>query len=138
MPRVTVVLPSLRKFWLLRLLRWGLLAGALYDLGFALLMTLAPQIPQQWFHLPLPGEPFYLWLIAVLLAMLAGMYLLAAHDPRRYGGIVALAILGRGAGFLVLAAAAWGRPDLSGLWPLAGADLAFAAIHAVSYLPLRD
>ena len=123
---------------LFRLLRWGLLAGALYDLGFAVLMVAAPDLPARWFHLPLPGEPFYLWLCAVLLAALALMYLLAAHDPRRYSGNIAVAILARGLGFVALGWAASGRPDLAGLWVVALIDLGFAAVHAVSYLPLRE
>jgi hypothetical protein len=130
--------PPLRRFVLLRLLRWGLLVGALYDLGFAVLMVAAPNLPAQWFHLPLPGEPFYLWLCAVLLAGLALMYLLAAHDPHRYSGNIAVAILARGLGFLALGYAAYARPDLAGLWVVALVDLGFAAVHAASYLPLRN
>jgi hypothetical protein len=130
--------PPLRRFFLLRLLRWGLLVGALYDLGFAALMVAAPGLPARWFHLPLPGEPFYLWLCAVLLAALALMYLLAAHDPHRYSGNIAVAIVARGFGFAALGWAAHGRPDLAGLWAMALVDLAFAALHAASYLPLRE
>lgn len=130
--------PPLRRFVLLRLLRWGLLVGALYDLGFAVLMVAAPGIPAKVFHLPLPGEPFYLWLCAVLLAGLALMYLLAAHDPHRYSGNIAVAILARGLGFVALGWAAYGRPELAGLWTVALADLGFAAVHAASYLPLRE
>ena len=130
--------PPLRRFVLLRLLRWGLLIGALYDLGFAVLMVAAPNLPAQWFHLPLPGEPFYLWLCAVLLSALALMYLLAAHDPHRYSGNIAVAILARGLGFLALGYAASGRPELAGLWVVALVDLGFAAVHAAGYLPLRN
>lgn len=131
-------LPSLRRFWLLRVLRWSLLMGALYDLGFAVLMVAAPELPAAWLRLPLPGPAFYLWLCAVLLAMLALLYLLAAHDPHRYSGNIAVAIFGRGLGFLALGWAAHGRPELAGLWLLAFADLAFAVVHAASYLPLRE
>jgi hypothetical protein len=123
---------------LFRLLRGGLLVGALYDLGFAVLMVAAPNLPARWFHLPLPGESFYLWLCAVLLAGLALMYLLAAHAPHRFSGNIAVAILARGLGFVALGWAAFGRPDLAGLWVVALVDLGFAAVHAVSYLPLRE
>ena len=126
-----------RRFLWLRLLRGSLCAGAVYDLVFAALMVVAPELPSRWLSLPLPGEAFYLRLIAVLLGMLALLYLAAARDPRRYSAIIAVAIVGRAAGAAALALAARGRPDLAGLWPLAGADLGFAIVHAVSWLPLR-
>jgi hypothetical protein len=118
-----------RRFVYLRLLRASLVVGAVYDLGFALLMLFAPQVPARLFHLPLPGEPFYLWLFAVLLTMLAALYLVAAEDPRRYSAVVVVAAVGRCLGAVVFAAAAWERPDLGGLWPLAAADLAFGFAH---------
>lgn len=127
-----------QRFRWLAVLRGSLAVGALYDLGFAGLMVAAPQVPARIFALPLPAAAFYLWLIAVLLAMLAGMYLLAAKDPRRYSGVIAVAILGRTAGAAALAAAAWTHPEWSGLYPLAAGDLAFALIHTVSWLPLRS
>jgi hypothetical protein len=126
-----------RRFLWLRLLRGGLVAGAVYDFVFAVLMVGAPELPATWFALPLPGEAFYLWLIAAMLCMLATLYLAAARDPRRYSAIIAVAILGRGAGALVFALAAWGRPDLAGLWILSASDLGFALFHALSWLPLR-
>lgn len=132
-----VVLPGMRRFFLLRLLRASLALGALYDLGFAALMAAAPELPARWFRLPLPGEPFYLGLCAALLAGLAAMYLLAAHDPHRYAGNIAVAIATRLLGFGVLGWAAHGRPDLAGLWVVAGVDLGFALLHAVGFLPLR-
>lgn len=122
---------------LLRALRWSLLAGALYDLGFAVLMVAAPDLPARWFHLPLP-QPFYLWLCAVLLTGLALTYLLAAHDPHRYSGNIVVAVVIRGLGFVALGWAAYGSPELSGLWPVALVDLGFSVAHAVSYLPLRE
>lgn len=126
-----------QRFRWLAVLRGGLVAGALYDLGFAGLMAVAPEVPARIFALPLPAG-FYLWLIAILLAMLAGMYLLAAKDPRRYSGVIAVAILGRAAGAGVLAFAAWTHPEWRGLYPLAAGDLAFALVHTVSWLPLRS
>jgi hypothetical protein len=120
-----------RRFVYLRLLRGSLLLGAAYDLAFALLMLLAPELPARLFRLPLPAEPFYLWLIAVLLTMLAALYLKAAQDPRRYSAVVVVAALGRCLGAAVFASAAYGRPELSGLWPLAAADLAFGVTHGV-------
>ncbi len=118
-----------RRFLYLRLLRASLVLGALYDLAFAAMMVLAPQLPARLLSLPLPGERFYLWLLAVLLAMLAVLYLVAAEDPRRYSAVVGVAALGRCAGAAVFALAAQGRPELCGLWPLAGVDLAFGVAH---------
>ena len=94
-------------------------------------MVLAPQVPARLLSLPLPGERFYLHLVAILLSMLAVLYLAAAADPRRYTAIVVVAAAGRCAGAAAFALAAAGRTDLGGLWPLAAADLAFGVAHAV-------
>ena len=125
-----------RYLWL-RLLRASLLCGALYDLGFAALMVLAPALPSQLLHLPLPGAAFYLWVIAALLGIAAGCYLLAAWDPRRYAGVVGVAIAGRLLGATAFAVAAWRDPALAGLWPLAAADAGFALWHLLAGWPLR-
>ena len=138
---MTVTSSFSRRFHLLTLLRASLAAGALYDLGFAVLMVAAPGVPARIFNLPLPPLPrgaFYLWILATLLAMLAMLYLAAAHDPRRYSAIIAVAIGGRLVGAIALAAAALLGPDLRGLLPLAGADFAFGAVHAAAWLPIRS
>src|SRR4051794_38098435 len=70
-----------RRFRFLELLRGSLALGALYDCAFAVLMVAAPGLPARWLGLPLPPLPrgaFYLWVMAVLLAMLSYLYLLAA------------------------------------------------------------
>lgn len=123
---------------LLRLLRISLVAGALYDLVFAATMVVAPELPERLLDLPQPGEPFYLWLIATFLTMLAGFYLFAAFDPISYWGNIVLAIVGRTCGALVLGLAAWSDPALAGLVPLAVADLLFAVLHAVFWWPIRN
>jgi hypothetical protein len=121
----------MHRFAYLRLLRGSLLLGALYDLAFAAAMVLAPQVPARALRLPLPDERFYLWVLAVLLAMLAALYLTAAQDPRRYSAVVVVAAVGRCAGAAAFAAAALDRPELDGLWVLAAADLALGLAHAV-------
>ena len=121
----------MHRFFYLRLLRGSLVLGAFYDLAFAALMVLAPQVPARVLRLPLPGERFYLWAMAVLLTMLAALYLKAAQDPRRYSAIVVVAAAGRCAGAAAFAAAALDRPELDGLWILAASDLAFGVAHAV-------
>ncbi len=126
-----------RRFLFIRLLGASLILGALYDAAFALIMVAAPDLPHRLLRLPLPGADFYLQLIAVFLLMLAALYLTAAHDLRRYTGIILVAIAGRLLGAAVLGAAAWSDPGLSGLWPLAAADFAFGAVHAVSWWMIR-
>lgn len=126
-----------RRFRFLELLRLSLVIGAFYDLAFALLMVAAPGVPSRLLDLPLPGEAFYLWILATLLTMLAVLYLIAARDTRRYSGIVAVAIGGRLAGGLVFLLAAF-LHGLGGLYPLAAADLAFGLAHAALWLPIRS
>ena len=68
---MTVTSSFARRFRLLALLRGSLVAGAVYDLGFAALMVAAPRMPARIFDLPLPPLPrgaFYLWILATLLA----------------------------------------------------------------------
>lgn len=126
-----------RRFRLLELLRASLVVGGLYDLGFAAVMLVAPRLPSQTLELPLPGERFYLVFMATVLAMLGVLYFLAAKDPRRYSGIIAVAIAGRLAGAVGFAVCAAGRPELAGLWPLAAADAVFGLVHAGCWLPIR-
>jgi hypothetical protein len=138
---MTLISSYSRRFRLLTLLRWSLGVGAVYDLGFAVLMVAAPGVPARIFNLPLPPLPrgaFYLWILAILLAMLALLYLAAAYDPRRYSAIIAVAIGGRVVGALAFAVAALLGPDLHGLLPLAVADFAFGAVHAAAWLPIRS
>jgi hypothetical protein len=133
--------PFVRRFRLLSLLRGSLVAGALYDLAFAVLMVAGPRIPARILKLPLPPLPegrFYLWIMATLLLMLAALYLAAAHDPRRYSAIVAVAIGGRALGAAAFAAAALTGSGLGGLVLLAAADLAFGVLHAASWWPIRS
>jgi hypothetical protein len=138
---VTTTSSFARRFHLLSLLRGSLIAGASYDVAFAALMLFAPEVPARILNLPLPPRPegsFYLWIMATLLTMLAALYLAAAHDPRRYSAIIAVAIGGRLIGALALAIAAFRGPDLAGLYPLAAADFAFGAAHAAAWLPIRS
>ena len=126
-----------RRHLYLRLLRGSLLLGAAYDLGYALAMVVFPNVPATWLNLPLPGEEFYLWIMATFLTMLAILYVAAARDPRRYSAVIVVAIVGRAAGAMVFGAFALTRPELEGLWVLALADLGFATVHAVSWWPMR-
>lgn len=110
-------------------LAWSLRAGAAYDAVFAFLFVAFPAQLGATFRLPLPGERFYLWLIAVFLVSLAGFYALTARDPVRHREFVRLAIAIRFLGASVIAVAALGRPDLAGLYAVAAGDLAFGLLH---------
>lgn len=126
------------RFRLLKLLRASLVAGALYDFALAASLAAVPELPARLLGLPLPGESFYLAFMAIALTMLAAFYLLAAKDPRRYSGIIVVAIAGRLLAAAALARAAWDRPDLGGLYPLATADAAFGLVHAACWWPARS
>jgi len=127
----------LHRFRLLRLLRASLVAGALYDLGFAVTLVAAPGLLARTLSLPLPGAGFYLWILAVFLTMLAALYLVAAQDPRRHSAVIAVAIGGRTLAALAFILAAVLDPELGGLHLLAAADLVFAVAHAAFWLPIR-
>jgi hypothetical protein len=130
-----------RRFRFLTLLRASLVLGAIWDIAFALLLAFAPEASARAFELPLPPLPegaFYLWIFAVVLLMLASLYLLAARDTRRYSGIVGVAIGGRLLGGLVLLFAALRPSGVPGLVTMAAADLGFGIAHAVFWLPIRS
>jgi hypothetical protein len=116
----------------LRPLAATLIAGALWDFAFALGLVLAPGWLHATLSLPLPGEPFYLRVIAALLVIAGGFYWITARDPRSRRPYVAMAIAGRVGGFVALGASAIGRPELAGLWIAAGGDLLFAVAHAAT------
>jgi hypothetical protein len=121
------------RFFYLSLLRASLVAGAVYDLILAGGLTLAPQLVGKALRLPLPAQPLYLWLLAILATMLAVLYLVAAEDPRRYSAVVVVAIGGRLAGAAAFALAALRDPTLDGLWTPAVVDLVFGVVHAVAW-----
>lgn len=136
---MSVSLRYAQRFRLLALLRLSLVLGAFWDIAFAVLLAAAPEAVARRLDLPLPPLPegaFYLWIFAVVLLMLAALYLIAARDTRRYSGIVAVAIGGRLLGGLVLLAAA--LRGIPGLYPMAAGDLFFGLAHAALWLPIRS
>jgi uncharacterized membrane protein len=110
-------------------LSWSLRAGAAYDALFAFLLVVFPAQIAGVFRLPLPGERFYLWLIAVFLLSLAAFYILVARNPAGRRDFLRLAIAIRLGGAAAIAAATLGRPDLGGLWGIAAGDLLFGSVH---------
>ncbi len=110
-------------------LPWSLRAGAAYDALFAFLLVVFPAQIAGAFRLPLPGERFYLWLIAFFLLSLGAFYILVARNPAGRRDFLRLAIAIRLVGGSVIAAATFGRPDLGGLWGIAAGDLLFGSAH---------
>lgn len=137
-----------RRFRLLGLLRTSLGLGAATDLAAAIGLLLAPVALERDLGLSPDASPLVgvlILLAALLLTMLAALDALAAHDPRRYSGIVLVAIVGRLAGAvlfcgLALGVWAWGIwvwSGLGGLWPLAAVEAALGLVHAFTWIPLR-
>lgn len=129
-----------RRFRLLEVLRGALGLGAILNLAAAFLLVVSPAaLAELAGSSPeaVQAESFLLWLVAALLVPLGVLYFMAARDPRRYSGIIVVAIGGRLLGAAALGAGAVHRPELGGLWVLAGADLALAALIAGSWIPLR-
>lgn len=126
-----------RRFRLLALLRTSLAAGGLYNLGLAAALAADPGLPGRTLGLAAPDGGAVDRFLPLLLAMLAALYLMAARDPRRYSGIILVAIGGRIAGAALFGAWAAGRPELTGPWMLAAAEGAFGLVHAVTWIPLR-
>lgn len=107
----------------------SLQAGAAYDAVFAFLLVSFPSQMSANFRLPLPGERFYLWLVGFFLLALAAFYLLLARNPAAHRDFLRLAIAIRLVGGAVIAAAAFGHPDLTSLYAIAGGDFAFGLAH---------
>lgn len=125
-----------RRFRFLQLLRASLVLAALYELGLAVALVLAPASVGRPLGLPVPEEHFFLRLLAVLLLMVASLLLFAARDPRRYSAVILVAIAGRLAGAVALAGSALGHPELAGLYAVAAVELAFGLLHALFWLPI--
>ena len=108
----------------------SMVLGAAYDMAFAVAILVLPEASSALLRIPLPADRLYFRFIAVFLLMLAAMYLLPAREPRRYQGVVLVAVAGRFVGFVYLAWA-WSAGAPPGFLGLACGDLAFAALHAV-------
>ena len=76
--------------------------AALYDFAFAVAILFFTAPASRLLGLALPDDLVYLRFNGVFLLMLAGMYALPAMHPRRYRGVVSVAVIGRFAGFVYL------------------------------------
>ncbi len=125
-----------RRFRLLRLLRVVLgLTGALW-LAMAVAALVAPGALERNLGAPFGAEPLFAWLFAASVAPLGGSFFLAARDPRRYSGVIILAVAAQTFAAIALGAGAL-RDGGGGLWLPAGASLALALAIAAAWLPLR-
>lgn len=125
------------RFRFLILLRASLLAGAAWAVTLAALLALLPAALARAAALPLPAHRLYPAAAAVLLAMLAVLYALAARDPRRYSGIVRVAIGGRLVTAAVLAVAAAGRPAPLVLAAGAAVEAGLGLAHLAFWWPVH-
>ena len=80
--------------------------------------------------LELPGDLVYLRLNGIFLLMLTAFYLLPVLDPRRYAGVVVVAVAGRFLGFSYLAGA-WSAGLPAAFLALALGDLFFCLLHGL-------
>jgi hypothetical protein len=119
----------------LGILRSLMLAGAAYDVVFAIPILAAPAPLASLLGLPMPEQEIYLRFTGVFLLGLALFYLMPVLHPGRYlGNVVAAAFLRSLGGCFLLGAVLLfeqPRPFLI----LGAADLAFAALHYLSLVP---
>jgi len=119
----------------LKLVRYAMLAGALYDLAFAFPILLAPGWLAGILGLAMPQQEIYLRFTSVFLFSVPVFYLMPFLHPGRYfGNVVAAAVLRSAGGiFMVAAVVLYGQPRPFLL--LGAADLGFAALHYLSLVP---
>ena len=119
----------------LRIVRVTMLAGAAYDVAFALPILVAPEPLAGLLGLPMPDQEIYLRFSSVFLLGLAYFYMMPVLHAGRYLGNVVGAALIRflGAAFLVTAVLLYHQPRA--LLLLGTGDLLFAGLHYLSLVP---
>ena len=78
--------------------RWvgrSMLWAAIYDFLFAISILFFTAPAAALLRLELPEDLVYLRFNGIFLLMLGGMYLLPTWQPKRYRGVVAIAVIGR-------------------------------------------
>ena len=111
--------------------------AVVYDFAFAIAILFFTAPAARLLRLTLPDDLVYLRFNGVFLLMLAGMYALPAMQPRRYRGIVSVAVVGRFAGFVYLGGVWYGGGAATFLG-LALGDLFFSALHSVLLVRARS
>lgn len=119
------------------LLRWALLAGALADLVFGSAVLIAWRGFLELLGVPLPPNPAFL-MLAALLSVGVGLLILAAwRSPRSYRANIDVAVLLRfGSAVLLAALVLDGRLPRHILWLAAGEGL-LGVLHLTYTLFLR-
>lgn len=112
------------------MLRISLVVGALHDLLLALFVLRILGLPDPVEALLAPAPSLLLHLTALLLAMLALLYLAGARDPRRYSAVIVVASLGRWLAAVALGLHGARHPELTVVWPLAMIQLVLGTTHA--------
>jgi len=102
--------------------------GAAYDLCFAVAILLFTVPAAAVLGLAVPQDPVYLKLNGIFLLLLAALYSLPALAPKRYSGVVVLAVAGRALGFLFFTWIWFGGGEKVFLL-LGTADLMFSLLH---------
>lgn len=103
--------------------------GAAYDLVFAVAILFFTAPAAALLGLEVPQDPVYLRLNGIFLLILAGLYALPAVAPRRYSGVVVVAVAGRSLGFLYFVWA-WHGGAATVFLLLGFVDLLFGLAHA--------
>ena len=117
------------------IIRWTMLAGALYDLLFAVPILAAPGAVAPVLRIPMPEQEVYLRFLGVFLAGLAIFYLLPVVRPGRYLGNVAAAAVTRAMGGVYMLAAVLLYGQARAFLLLGAGDLFFAVLHVLTLLP---
>lgn len=117
------------------IVRYTMLAGAIYDVAFAIPILLAPEWLSRIIALPMPEQEIYLRFLGIFLLGLTLFYLMPVLHPGRYFGNVAAAAATRALGglFMAVAVLRYGQPRPFLI--LAAGDLGWAAIHYLSLVP---
>ena len=115
--------------------RRTMLAGAIYDILFAVPIATAPGWLSGMIGVPMPDQEVYLRFLGVFLLGLAGFYLQPVFNTGRYLGNVAVAAALRAAGGIFMFAGVLAYHQPRAFLLLGAGDLAFAVVHFLSLAP---
>ena len=113
------------------LLRWALIAGALFDLVFGIAILACWRKVLELLCIPPPDNPSYLFLAAVFTITVAFVYLVAAAAPYRYHANITIASLSRLGSGALIAFLVWRALLPRHIVVLAIAELILAVLHCI-------